>query len=59
MVMFEQPSRVFLVPIQAVFEGDDNELYVWKVVDDVIVQQIVETGKAIGDQIYITLGLNP
>lgn len=58
-VMFEQPSRVFLVPIQAVFEDDDNELYIWKVVDDVIVQQSVETGKAIGDQIYITLGLNP
>lgn len=58
-VMFDQPSRVFLVPIDAVFEDEDKELYIRKVVDDIIVQQIVETWKAIGDQIYITSWLNP
>ena len=58
-VMFDQPSRVFLVPIDAVFEGEDDELYIRKTVEDIIVQQIVETGKAIGDQIYITSWLNP
>jgi hypothetical protein len=41
--LFEQPTQVFLVPISAVFEAEDKELYIRKVVDDIIVQQVVET----------------
>jgi len=58
-VMFDQPSRVFLVPIDAVFEDEDSELYIRKVVDDTVLQQVVETGKTIGDQIYITSWIKP
>jgi hypothetical protein len=42
-VFFDQPTRVFLVPLDAVFEDDDNELTIRKVVDDIIVQQVVKT----------------
>lgn len=57
-VMFPQASNTALVPLTAVFEDEDGLLYLWKVVEDVIVKQLVETGKSIGDQIYITDGLS-
>lgn len=57
-VMFEQSWDVSLVPLTSVMEDDSWDLLIWKVVDDIIVGQIVETGKTIWDQIYITSWLN-
>lgn len=57
-ILFEQTWDVSLVPLTAVIENDDWDLIVWKVVDDIIVAQTVETGKTIWDQIYITSWLN-
>jgi len=57
-VLFEQPSRVFLVPLTAVKENDEGDLYIWKVVDGSIYEQIVSAGTSIGDQLYIIEWLN-
>jgi hypothetical protein len=52
--MFEQNEQVSLIPLTAVFEADDSELYIWKVIDGTLIKQTVKTGKSIGDQIYVT-----
>jgi len=57
-VMFEQSGDTSLVPITAVIEDETGDLIIRKVVDDIIVWQTVETGKTIGDQLYITSWLN-
>lgn len=58
-VMFEQNEQVSLIPLTAVFEADDSELYIWKVIDGTLIKQTVKTGKSIGDQIYVTEWVNP